>query len=89
MIDFDQILAAAERANAAYLDTTDKARAAFVTLGLEFLGQYQNASHQACLSRDADNVYLSISGTRFSQRKIGDLFSDIDLDPIDVGDGAK
>lgn len=89
MIDFVQILAAAERANAAYLDQTDQARAAFVALGLDFLGQYQNASHQACLSRDADNVYLSISGTRFSQRKIGDLFSDIDLDPIDVGDGAK
>lgn len=34
-------------------------------------------------------THLSISGTRFSDRQIGDLFDDIDLAPVDVGGGAK
>ena len=84
------VLAAARRASAAYEVDEASARAAFGSLGLDFVGQYQNASHQAVLSHDpADgSTYLSISGTRFSDAKLGDLFDDLDLDPIDVGGGA-
>lgn len=88
-MNFASVLAAAQRAQAAYIDDAGKARAAFEALGLFFIGQYQNDSHQAVLSQDAAaNVYLSISGTRFSQGKIADLLDDIDLEPVPVGDGA-
>jgi hypothetical protein len=88
-MNFASVLAAAQRAQAAYIDDAGKARAAFEALGLFFIGQYQNDSHQAVLSQDAAaNVYLTISGTRFSQGKICDLLDDIDLEPVSVGDGA-
>ncbi|CAB3731276.1 hypothetical protein [Paraburkholderia rhynchosiae] len=84
------IAAASQRAQAAYIDAPEKARAAFEALGLCFIDLYQNASHQAALSQSADGkLFLSISGTRFSQGKIGDLFDDMDLAPVDVGMGAQ
>lgn len=83
------ILAAARRAQAAYVSDAAGARQAFEALGLTFLGQYQNGSHQAVLTCDANGaVYLSISGTRFSQWKFGDLLEDVDIDPLDLGGGA-
>lgn len=82
------ILAAARRAQAAYIEDAGQAQAAFEALGHTFLGQYQNASHQAVVSLAGGEVCLSISGTRFGQ-SLGDLMSDINLDLIDVGDGAK
>jgi hypothetical protein len=82
-------LAAAKRAQAAYIDDTNSSMGAFQMLGYSYIGQYQNTSHQAVLSHDdAGQIYLSISGTRFSQRKIGDLLCDIDTKPFNVGDGA-
>ena len=67
----------------------EQAKAAFEALGLTWLGQFQNDSHQAVLSRDAaGGIYLTISGTRFG-RSLGDLLEDIDLTPVDVGGGAR
>lgn len=83
-----ETLAAAKRASMAYAPSPEPLVTA---LGLSFIGQYQNDSHQAVLSADpADGrIFLSISGTRFSQGKLGDLFDDVDLDPVDVGQGAR
>lgn len=86
-MNFITVLAAARRAQGAYIDGMNQAKAAFESLGLTWLGQFQNASHQAVLSHDAGSVYLSISGTRFG-RSLGDLFEDVDLTPVDVGGGA-
>lgn len=84
------VLEAAKRASAAYEVDQAAAQAAFGQLGLDFLGQYQDGSHQAALSHDPTDgaIYLSISGTRFSSGKLGDLFDDLDLDPVDTGAGA-
>lgn len=88
-MNFVEILAAARRSNAAYIDDTNSAMAAFEQLGYEFRGQFQNGGHQAVLSRGPDGrIYLSISGTRFSQRKVGDILDDLDTKPFNVGDGA-
>lgn len=90
-MDFRPILAAAQRANAAYIDDKKAAAAAFFALGLRFIGQYQTDSCQAVLSiSDATGIYnLSISGTRFSQGKLGDLFDDLDDSLIDIGAGDQ
>ncbi|SDR46957.1 hypothetical protein [Paraburkholderia tuberum] len=89
-MDFTPILAAALRSQAAYIMDVTQAKAAFEALGHTFVAQYQDADSQAVLSTDTSGAtYLSISGTRFSDRKIGDLFNDIDLAPVDVGGGAK
>jgi len=89
-VNWAAILAAARRAQAAYLGDTDQAQLAFEALGLRFHGHYQNDSHQAVLSQDAGGaVFLSISGTRFAQGKLGDLRDDIDLQAMDLGQGAK
>lgn len=87
-MDFAAILAAARRANAAYLIDPARARAAFEALGYSWIGQFQDGDSQAVLSRDAGGIYLSISGTRFSDRKLGDLFDDIDVWPVDLGGGV-
>ncbi|RAR51699.1 hypothetical protein C7401_13659 [Paraburkholderia unamae] len=83
------ILAAARRANAAYVMNPAQSKAAFEALGCMWLGQFRDGDSQAVLSRDAGGVYLSISGTRFSALQIGDLLDDIDLWPVDVGGGAQ
>ena len=87
-MDFPSVLAAAKRAQAAYVMNPAQSKKAFEALGHTWLGIYQNDSHQAIVSRDPVGVYLSISGTRFSNGKLADLFDDIDNDPIDVGGGA-
>jgi hypothetical protein len=66
-----------------------RAEAAFEAMGHTWIGRYENADHQACLSRDAaGNVCLSISGTRFGQ-SIGDLLDDAYILPTDLGGGAS
>ncbi|MEX3932583.1 hypothetical protein AB4Y32_12345 [Paraburkholderia phymatum] len=89
-MDFAPILAAAKRAQAAYLMDAAQAKAAFEALGHTFVSQYKDADSQAVLSVDrSGSTFLSISGTRFSDRQIGGLFDDIDLAPVDVGGGGK
>ena len=84
------LLAAARRAQAAYIDEDLTARAAFAKLQLTVLGRYENADHLAVLSRDAAGAtYLSISGTRFTDGKIGDLGDDVRDSAVDLGGGAK
>ncbi|MDB5777630.1 MAG: hypothetical protein JWP38_3763 [Herbaspirillum sp.] len=88
-MNFAAVLAAARRAQAAYIDGMEQARAAFEALGHVWIGRYENDGHQAVLSRDtAGGTYLSISGTRFG-RSLGDLFDDVNLVPVDVGGGAR
>lgn len=89
-MDFHPILRAALRSQAAYIEDAAHSKAAFEALGYEWLGQYQNAEHQAVVSRDSVGVYLSISGTRFSDGRFGDLFEDVALEPLRLlaGPGA-
>lgn len=91
-MNWQAILAAALRAQAVYIEDHDEAKAAFEKLGYTFLGQYRNLNHQAVLSCDGKGaVYLSISGTRFSQGNIesaADLFEDVELLPLEVSPGA-
>jgi hypothetical protein len=89
-MDLRAIHAAALRAQSAYIMDAAKAQAAFEALGYHWIGQFKDGDSQAVLTRDDSGaVYLSISGTRFSDRQFGDLLDDIDLRPVDVGDGAK
>ena len=84
------VLAAAERANAAYVTDQAASQAAFEALGLQWHGLYQNSDHQAVLSSDAfGRTYLSISGTRFSDGKLGDIFDDLETGWVNVGQGAQ
>ena len=81
------VLAAARRAQAAYLPDPAGAMA---PAGLTVLGRYENADHQAVLSRSEHGaVYLSISGTRFgAQGGLGDVVDDVRDAPLDLGSGA-
>ncbi|TDV39506.1 hypothetical protein C7405_101625 [Paraburkholderia caballeronis] len=89
-MDVAAILAAARRARAAYVIDPAHSRAAFEALGCSWIGQYRDGDSQAVLSRDAaGSVYLSISGTRFSAGKFGDLFDDIDVVAVDLGGGVQ
>jgi hypothetical protein len=84
------VLAAAERASAAYAMGVDASRAAFEALGLAWHGLYQNADHQAVVSSDpVGRVYLSIAGTRFSAGKFADVLDDIETSWVAVGQGAE
>lgn len=88
-IDFAVISLACDRASAAYAETQQEAEQQFLALGNQVLGYYADDDHQAVLSVDVyGQTFLSISGTRFSQGKIGDLFDDVDLDLVPVGDAA-
>lgn len=86
------LLASIKRCNAAYLVETEAAERAFEYLGAQFIGQYRNQNHQAVLSV-VDGVHtLTITGTRFSEGpvydRLGDLLSDIDIAPHDIGRGV-
>jgi hypothetical protein len=87
-MDWAATLAAARRSQAAYIEDPAQSKEAFEAMGLTWLGMYANDSHQAVLSRDASNVYLSISGTRFLSR-LGDLLDDLFIQSIDLGGGCK
>jgi hypothetical protein len=85
-MNFTPVLAAAKRAQAAYIVDPALAKKSFEALGHTWIGQFQDADCQAVLSRDdAGTVCLSISGTRFSDGKFGDLFDDVDLEAVDLG----
>ncbi|WP_322105837.1 hypothetical protein [Paraburkholderia sp. J41] len=88
-MDLAAILAAARRANAAYVINPAQSRGAFEALGYSWIGQFRDGDSQAVLSRSAAGVFLSISGTRFSAVKLGDLFDDMDVRPVDLGDGVQ
>jgi hypothetical protein len=90
--NFAQISAACNRAAAAYAYTEAEATQQFQALGNTLLGFYTNDDHQAVISTDVKGaVYLSISGTRFTECKFDDLFDDFDLALFDLGDddGSK
>lgn len=99
--DFGALHAAAARCSAAYIMDQSQAFAAFEALGEKPLAQYRNADHQAVLCEVATaqpdppgggctpaRYRLTISGTRFSQLQLPDLFDDIDNTPADLGDGV-
>lgn len=89
-MDWSATLAAAKRANAAYIIDAAQSKAAFEAMGHTYISLFQDNDSQAVLSTDADGAtYLSISGTRFSAGKIGDLIDDLQTQPVDLGDGAK
>ncbi|WP_109477723.1 hypothetical protein [Paraburkholderia sp. C35] len=89
-MEFRTILEAAKRAQAAYIIDAAAARAAFEALGYSWIDQFQDRDSQAVLVHDAAGaVYLSMSGTRFSAGKLGDLIDDLQTRPIDVGSGAR
>jgi hypothetical protein len=82
-IDWKAAALAARRADAAYIENTAEARAAFEQLGDTFIDQYQNGTHQAVLTADsAGRTQLSISGTRKLSLTALDLLDDIDLTPV-------
>jgi len=84
------VLAAAQRASAAYVMDPRASQDTFEALGYAWHGLYQNADHQAVVSSDAcGRAYLSISGTRFSDGMAGDVFDDLDDSWVDVGQGAQ
>ncbi|RKP50496.1 hypothetical protein [Trinickia fusca] len=88
-MNWPAIYAAAKRAEAAYIADEDEAKAAFAALGLTFIGQHRDASHQAVLSHDAAGAtYLSISGTRFGEADNVDLLDDLYLLPVSVPRGG-
>ena len=88
-MDWQLLLAAVKRAQAAYANDEGAAQAAFEALGHAWVGWYENGDHQACLTRDAVGaVCLSISGTRFG-RSAGDLLDDAYILPTDLGAGAR
>jgi len=89
-MDWAALYAAALRAQAAYIIDPAQAQSAFEALGHTFIAQHQDNNSQAVVSVGSDGAaYLSISGTRFSAGKLGDLFDDVDLTPVDLGGGAK
>jgi hypothetical protein len=87
-MDWSAIALAVKRANAAYIESDDQSKAAFEALGDTWVGQFQDQSHQACLSVDAAGAcHLSISGTRATALALADIFADVSLDPVSVKGG--
>jgi hypothetical protein len=78
------IVAAAQRAQAAYFTDRSQSKAVFEHLGYTWLDMWQNASSQAVLSIKDGLVFLSISGTRASAKHLEDIFLDVDLTPLSV-----
>lgn len=88
-IDWQELARAAKRAQLAYTINPVEAQKAFESIGHTFISQYQDADSQAVLSVQDGETYLSISGTRFSAGKIGDLIDDLQTQPYDLPDGVK
>lgn len=89
MMDWQALAAACRRANASYIEKDVDCQAAFEKLGDTWIGQYADASHQACLSVDSHGqTWLSISGTRASNLQLGDVLRDVALEPVKVNDGT-
>lgn len=76
------ILASAQRCNASYVEGMSASSAAFTQLGMEFIAQYQTATHQATLSKNTQGgIFLTIAGTRISEGNNVDLIDDVWLAP--------
>jgi hypothetical protein len=83
------ILAAAQRAQAVYIVDPKAAQTAFEGLGMTFLGQYQDATHQGVVTKDAKGqYYVTIAGTRYSEGYGADLLEDIWLAPVHAINGG-
>jgi hypothetical protein len=83
------IVAAGQRAEAAYIVDPVAAKTAFEQLGMTFLGQYQDSTHQGVVSMDAKGrYYVTITGTRWSEGFGADLLSDIWLAPVKAPKGG-
>ena len=88
-MNWTPLLAAAKRAQAAYLPDECDARTAFESMGLTFVGRHCDLVHRAVLSCDAEGAtYLSISGTRFNEANNIDLLDDLYLLPIHAPRGG-
>ena len=88
-MNLEEVLAAYERARAAYVMDAEAARGAFEALGQTWVGQYREGSVQAVLTMREGAGFLSISGTRFSDGQVEDLLKDLEVEGKDVGGGAK
>jgi hypothetical protein len=89
MMDWAAIAQAARRANAAYIIDPGKSKAAFEALGDVWSDIYSDANNQAVISVDPSGAtHLTISGTRASSLKLGDVFDDVSLDPHPVKGGT-
>lgn len=88
-MDFGPILAAAKRAQAAYIMDAAQAKAAFEALGHTFISQFRDHDSQAVLSTCDGKTYFSLAGTRFSDGQLGDLIDDLQTASLDLGGGAK
>lgn len=89
MIDLIATFNAARLAQAAYIMDDARLGEQLQAMGHTLIDQYADRDSQAMLSIGPDgSVHLSLSGTRFSDHKIGDLIDDMDLFPVDVGNGA-
>ena len=88
-MDWQAALLACKRANAAYIEDAAASKAAFSSLGDDWIGLYQDASHQAVLSVTPEgDTHLSISGTRASDGKLADIWADARLEPIALAGGT-
>lgn len=84
---------AANLANAVYIEDRATAAAAFAALGQTLIDQFQNAAHQAVVSRAGNgDWWLSISGTRVTEGDVqdgaGDLWEDFDVTPLAAPGGG-
>lgn len=88
-MDWQAIALAARRANAAYIEDAAASKAAFSSLGDDWIDLYQDASHQAVLSvTPSGETHLSISGTRASEGKLADVWADARLVPVTLAGGT-
>jgi hypothetical protein len=84
------ILAAALRAQAVYIVDPKAAQTAFEGLGMTFLGQYQDATHQGVVSKDAKGqYYVTIAGSRGASGYGADLLIDLWLAPVHAVNGGQ
>jgi hypothetical protein len=89
MIAWQATALAARRAEAAYIINAAQSKAAFEALGDVWSSIYSDANNQAVISVDPSGAtHLSISGTRASSLKVGDIFDDVSLDPVSVKGGT-
>jgi hypothetical protein len=77
MPDFAELSQLAQLCNVAYGDNAEKRAAAAEALGLPVVASYETEDHQAiiCRATDGRNI-LAISGTRFSDGNLAELFDD-------------
>lgn len=88
-MDWSATAKAVRRANAAYIIDAAQSKKAFEALGDVWSDIYSDSNNQAVISVDQSGAtHLSISGTRASNLKLGDIFDDVSLDPHPVKGGT-